>query len=147
MNSFSATMKNIEMKTFLQCAALFVAFWLCASYIASSSLAGTQAQKKQERKASEPISPEELARTRTLFNEKCARCHGEDGRGETRSGSMLGVPDFTDEKWWKETKGDKRFITSVTDGKDAMPAFGKKLSKQEIATLVAYARLFGKAAH
>ena len=93
------------------------------------------------------MSPEELARTRALFNDKCARCHGEDGRGETHTGEMLGAPDFTDEKWWKETKGDGRFIHSVTNGKEAMPAFGKKLSKQEITFLVAYVRRFGKPAH
>ena len=127
---------------------MFAALWLCAGYVVSSSRAGMAAsQKGQERKESEPMSREELARARTLFNEKCARCHGEDGRGETQNGEMLGVPDFTDEKWRKEAKGDNRFIHSVTNGKEAMPAFGKKLSKQEIAALVAYVRRFGKPAH
>jgi mono/diheme cytochrome c family protein len=88
-----------------------------------------------------------MAQAKALFNEKCARCHGEDGRSETRSGSMLGAPNFTDEKWWQEEKTDERLINSVTNGKDAMPAFGKKLSKEEIIELVAYVRHFPKAAH
>ncbi len=141
-------MKKLEMKTFVQGVLLFAALWLCAGYVVSSSRAGTAAsQKEQERKESESMSREELARTRALFNEKCARCHGEDGRGQTQTGEMLGVPDFTDEKWWKEAKGNNRFIHSITNGKDAMPAFGKKLSKQEIVALVAYVRRFGKSAH
>jgi len=136
------------MKTFVQGVVLLAALSLCAGYVVSSSRAGTaQAQKRQERKESDSMSPEELARTRALFNEKCARCHGEDGRGETDTGEMLGVPNFTDEKWWKEAKSDNRFINSVTNGKEAMPAFGKKLSKQEITFLVAYVRRFGKPAH
>ena len=127
---------------------MFAALWLCAGYVVRSSRAGTAAQQKgEEREESGSMSRQELARTRALFNEKCARCHGEDGRGETQTGEMLGVPDFTDEKWRKEAKGDNRFIHSVTNGKDAMPAFGKKLSKQEIAALVAYVRRFGKPAH
>lgn len=134
-------MKKLEMKTFAQGVVLVAALWLCAGYVVTSSRAVTaSSQKRQERK--ESLSPEELARTKTLFDEKCSRCHGEDGRGETHTGEMLGAPDFTDEKWWKEAKGHDRFVHSVTHGKEAMPAFGKKLSKQEIAALVAYVRRF-----
>ena len=132
------------MKTFVQGVLLVAALCLCAGYIVSASRAGAAPQKRQERK--ESLSREELARTRTLFNDKCSRCHGEDGRGKTHAGEMLGAPDFTDEKWAKEAKGDDRLIHSVTNGKEAMPAFGKKLSKQEIAALVAYVRRFGKPA-
>jgi mono/diheme cytochrome c family protein len=86
-----------------------------------------------------------LARTKVLFDEKCAKCHGTNGRGKTVTGEMLGVPDFTDENWWKEGKTGKRLVTSVTEGRDGMPPFGKKLSGHEIATLVAYVRRFNKA--
>ena len=138
-------MKRRKMKKFVQGVVLFVALCLCAGYIMSSSRAGILTQQKQGRKDAESISPEMLSRTRMTFNEKCARCHGEDGRGETPSGDTLGVPNFTDEKFWKEEKGDERFINSITNGKEAMPAFGKKLSKQEISALVVYVRRFPKA--
>jgi cbb3-type cytochrome c oxidase subunit III len=134
-------------KTFIKWVVLFLAISLCAGYLAESLRGGILFLEKQGKKESESISPEQLARAKTIFNEKCARCHGEDGRGKTVSGDILGVPNFTDEKWWKEEKDDKRFITSVTNGKDGMPAFGKKLSKQEISSLVAYVRRFGKPAH
>lgn len=96
---------------------------------------------------SESVSPERLARAKTHFAEKCARCHGADGRGRTVTGEMLGVPDFTDEKWWKEDRTDARLITSVTEGRDEMPPFGRKLTRREIAALVAYVRRFNKAAN
>lgn len=133
------------MKTFVKGVALFAVLCLCAGYISSSSRAEVPGQKQQGRKESESTSPEELARTRGLFEEKCARCHGTDGRGKTVTGEMLEVPDFTDEKWWKEGKSGKRLVTSVTEGRDGMPPFGKKLSSEEIAALVAYVRRFNKA--
>jgi mono/diheme cytochrome c family protein len=135
------------MKMFVKCSILFAALLLCVGYLVHSSRAGVRLQTDQEKKESESLSPEQLAHAKTLFGERCARCHGADGRGQTVLGGMLGVPDFTDEKWWKEERTDKELVTAVTNGKDEMPAFGKKLSKQEIATLVLYVRRFNKAAH
>ena len=123
---------------------LLAALLLCVGHLIHSSSARASLQDKQEKKDSESISPEQLAQAKALFNERCARCHGVDGRGETILGSMLGVPDFTDEKWWKEEKSDRRLTTSITNGKEEMPAFGKKLSKQEISQLVAYVHRFNR---
>ena len=114
------------------------------AYLFDSSRAAVSVQ--EEKKESKPVSPEQLARAKSLFNEKCARCHGADGRGETVVGQMLSVPDFTNEDWWKKDARDGRFIESITEGKNEMPAFGKKLSRQEIRSLVAYVRRFGKPA-
>jgi cytochrome c6 len=136
-----------EMQTLVKGTLLLVALLACAVYLAHPSSAGVRPQEEPEKKESKSISPEQLAHAKTLFNERCTRCHGADGHGATVLGGMLSVPDFTDEKWWKEDKSDRRLITSVTDGKDEMPSFGKKLSKQEIEALVAYVRRFNKAAH
>ena len=115
------------------------------AYLFDSSRAAVWAQ--EEKKEAKPVTAEQLARAKSLFNEKCARCHGADGRGETVVGEMLSVPDFTDAEWWKKEARDERFIESITEGKNEMPAFGKKLSRNEIRSLVAYVRRFGKAAH
>lgn len=134
------------MKMLVKGLALLVVLLMCGGYAALSSRAGVQ--ETQTRKESETISDEQLAHVKTVFQERCARCHGADGRGKTVVGAMLGVPDFTDAKWWKEEdKSDKRLITSITEGKGEMPAFGKKLTKQEIGALVRYVRRFGKAEH
>jgi mono/diheme cytochrome c family protein len=79
-----------------------------------------------------------------LFKEKCARCHGVDGRGQTVVGQMVGAPNFTDKGWWDEEKGERRFVRSITEGKGEMPAFGKKLTRPEIRTLAAYVKTFRK---
>ncbi|HWT02694.1 MAG TPA: cytochrome c [Pyrinomonadaceae bacterium] len=118
----------------------------CGAHLFGSPRADAR-RPQEERKESKPVSPEQLARAKALFNEKCARCHGADGRGETVVGRMLSVPDFTDEEWWKKEARDERFVESITEGKDEMPAFGKKLSRSEIRSLVAYVRRFGKPAH
>jgi mono/diheme cytochrome c family protein len=133
---------RLSLKVWALVAALVV---FGGAYLFDSSSAAVSTQ--QEKKESKPVSPEQLARAKSLFNEKCARCHGADGRGETVVGRMLSVPDFTDGGWWKKEARDERFIESITEGKDEMPAFGKKLSRQEIRSLVAYVRRFGKAVH
>lgn len=132
------------MKMLMKGLALLVALLMCAAYAARTHGAGARHQEKPERKESETISDEQLAHAKTLFQERCARCHGADGRGETMLGGMLGVPNFTDEKWWTEEKNDARLTVSITAGKGEMPAFGKKFSRQEIGALVHYVRGFVK---
>lgn len=86
------------------------------------------------------------AQAKALFGEKCARCHGADGRGRTTLGEMLSAPDFTDERFWGEEKSERRLVNSITGGKGEMPAFGKKLSKRDISGLADYVRAFRKPA-
>lgn len=69
------------------------------------------------------------------FQTYCVPCHGEDGTGNTEEGRKKGARNFTNAKW-QATVDDKRLIHSVTKGHDKMPAFGKKLSEDEIKTLV-----------
>ena len=86
------------------------------------------------------------ARAKELFGERCARCHGADGRGRTTLGEMLSAPDFTDESFWDEGKSNRRLVNSIAEGKGEMPAFSKKLSKREINQLAEYVRGFRKPA-
>ena len=144
MNRFSDKLARMSLS--FKVGALITALAVfSAGYLLDSSRAAAGPQ--EEKKEAKPVSAEQLARAKSLFNEKCARCHGADGRGETVVGRMLSVPDFTDEQWWKKEARDARFIESITEGRDEMPAFGKKLSRNEIRSLVAYVRRFGKPAH
>ena len=92
----------------------------------------------------ESLSPDRLAKVKLLFKEKCARCHGEDGRGETVLAELIDPPDFTEEKWSKSDISNEELAEIVRQGKGEMPAFGKKLTRQEIASLVLYVRQFSK---
>jgi len=74
----------------------------------------------------------------------CAKCHGADGKGQTKIGQKLGVKDFTDAKVQAAIK-DEEAIKSIKegrkdqDGKTLMKAFDT-LSDDEVKALVAYVR-------
>jgi mono/diheme cytochrome c family protein len=103
----------------------------------ASANAAAATQKKLSRKA------EQLAAAKVLYVANCARCHGADGRSDTPMGELYGAPNLTHAEWWKkERASDKRLASAIRDGKGGMPAFGKKLSKEEIAALVALVKTF-----
>jgi mono/diheme cytochrome c family protein len=120
------------MRTFVKSSLLILTLLLCAWQARPAPHEKTESEKK------------ESTQTPALFREKCARCHGEDGRGQTVIGRMVGAPNFTDEHWWNEEKNERRFVHSVTEGKGEMPPFGKKLTRTEIKALAAYVRTFRK---
>ncbi|HYX20835.1 MAG TPA: cytochrome c [Thermoanaerobaculia bacterium] len=70
-----------------------------------------------------------------LFKKNCAKCHGEKGNGDTMRGRHLKARNFTDAEWQADVT-DAQLVKSVTDGKDDMPPFGKKLTQEEIQSLV-----------
>src|SRR3954451_54105 len=76
----------------------------------------------------------------------CAKCHGADGKGQTKAGKKLNLKDYTDAKVQADMKDDamaKAITDGVTaDGKEKMKAFKDELSADEIKDLVAYVRKF-----
>ncbi len=82
------------------------------------------------------------------YEAHCKKCHGEDGKGETKMGKKSGCKDYTDAKVQAEMKDDKA-CKSIKEGmkegdKELMKAFGDKLSDDEIKALVAHMRSFKK---
>src|SRR5207244_3514281 len=73
------------------------------------------------------------------YARSCASCHGKDGRAKTLKGKLKHARDLTDPEW-QDKASDERIFNSISNGKGKMPAFGKKLSEQEINTLVNYVR-------
>jgi cytochrome c oxidase cbb3-type subunit 3 len=120
------------MKPFVKSSLLLLTLLLCA-WRASPAPRGQAGAE-----AGEP------AQAAALFKEKCARCHGEDGRGRTVIGRMVGAPDFTDEGWWHEEKDERRFAHSIAEGRGEMPPFARKLTRPEIRALAAYVKTFRK---
>ena len=74
-----------------------------------------------------------------LYAKNCASCHGRDGRARTLKGKMKHARDLTDSEWQGRV-GDERIFNSIMNGKGKMPPYGKKLSEQEIDSLVTYVR-------
>jgi mono/diheme cytochrome c family protein len=78
----------------------------------------------------------------TLYQAKCAVCHGDDGKGDTAIGKKIGVRDFASPEVQKET--DQQLIDITTNGKNKMPGYGKILKESQIKDLVAYVRDLAK---
>ena len=78
----------------------------------------------------------------TLFKTKCAICHGPDGKGEVPMAKKLGVRNLGSAEVQGQSEGQITDI--VTKGKNKMPAFDGKLTKEQIGQLVAYIRELGK---
>lgn len=76
----------------------------------------------------------------------CAKCHGADGRGQTKVGKKLKAKDYTDPKV-QAAMTDEEMIKATAegvtvDGKERMKGFKDELSPDEIKELVAYIRKF-----
>jgi len=83
-----------------------------------------------------PATAEETGES--LFKAKCAMCHGPDGAGKTKMGETLKIPDLHSADAQKKT--DAELNTVITKGKEKMPSYESKLSKEQIAKLVTYIR-------
>src|SRR6516165_7466545 len=79
---------------------------------------------------------------KATFQKDCAKCHGADGKGETKMGKKLGCKDYTDAKVQAELKDDAAFKAikeGLKDKEDKVlmkPAEG--LTDDQIKGLVAY---------
>ena len=78
----------------------------------------------------------------------CAKCHGADGKGDTKMGQKLGCKDFTDAKVQADIKDDAAFKAlkeglKSDDARTLMKPFDQ-LSDDEIKALVAYVHTLKK---
>ena len=78
----------------------------------------------------------------TLFKTKCAACHGPDGKGEVPMGNKLGARNLSSTE--VQGQSDAQLVDVMTKGKNKMPAYAGKLTKEQMADLVAYIRELGK---
>ena len=83
------------------------------------------------------------ADARATYSAKCAKCHGNDGRGKTFRGKRTHARDLTEAQWQNDVT-DERLFNSISNGRNKMPGFKKQLSEGEIDALVAYVRRFKK---
>ena len=84
---------------------------------------------------SSPAAAQDAAAT---YKAKCAMCHGADGKG-----GKMGTKDFASPEI--QSQSDAQLTETITKGKPPkMPAYGTKLSADEIKGLVAQIRSFKK---
>jgi len=82
------------------------------------------------------------------WDKQCAKCHGKEGKGDTKMGQKVGVKDYTDAKVQGEMKDEAAFKAikeGVKDkeGKTLMKP-GEGLSDDDIKALVKLVRGFKK---
>ena len=81
------------------------------------------------------------------WEKSCAKCHGPDGKGDTKMGKKLEIKDFTDAKVQASLKDEdmlKAIKEGVKDGDKTRMKAAEGLSDEEMKALVAYVRKFKK---
>jgi cytochrome c553 len=80
------------------------------------------------------------------WEQSCAKCHGADGKGQTKMGQKLGIKDYTAAKVQAELKDDAAFKAIKEGLKDkedkTLMKAAEALTDDEIKALVAYVRAF-----
>lgn len=83
------------------------------------------------------------------YKKHCRKCHGWDGRGQTRMGKKLAVRDYTAAAWQSEVS-DERVRTAMQAGwldpenpKRKMPAFADRITPAQLEALLKVVRSFG----
>lgn len=78
------------------------------------------------------LDPALIAAGADTYAQACARCHGEAGEGTQRGRPLAGIA--------AEQPDPAVHIVSVAEGKGNMPAFGERLSPEEVSAVVAWTR-------
>jgi mono/diheme cytochrome c family protein len=119
------------MQTILKVAA-FLSFCAIVFVFAASGAAHAYLPLTDDRTAESVSSP------RSLYIQNCARCHGADGRAETRLGKKLEAADLTSDDI--KSMSTAKITRAITNGRADMPAFRRKLTRQQIAQVADYVR-------
>src|SRR6266487_6022870 len=82
------------------------------------------------------------------WDKQCAKCHGPDGKGQTKMGQKLSIKDLTDAKVQADVTDDAAFKSikegiKDKEGKQVMKA-AEGLSDDDIKALVKHVRTFKK---
>jgi mono/diheme cytochrome c family protein len=125
---------NIEVKALI--AALLISGTFVGSFLGTARIvqSSTSVPPSKSVAQSAAMKDPRVAAGSKLFALNCAHCHGVDATGDEG-------PDLH-----KVTKTDERIKSQILNGvKGEMPAFGKKLTQDDVATLVVFIRsLSGK---
>ena len=84
-----------------------------------------------------------------IWSKECAKCHGTEGKADTKMGKKIGAIDFTDPQKQAKFTDEQMFKTikeGVKDqqGKITMKPFGEVLKVDEINEMIAFIRAFKK---
>jgi mono/diheme cytochrome c family protein len=89
-------------------------------------------------------SPDVLAKGKELFHSKCEKCHGKSGKGDGPDADADQPPDDLTDASRAARNPDGVMFYKVWNGRKSpkMPAFKTELSKDEVWTVIHYAKSF-----
>jgi len=73
-----------------------------------------------------------------IYKTNCVLCHSADGSGDSASGKALHAKDLRSDEVQKQS--DEALDQVITKGKGKMPAFGAKITPDNVTKLVGYIR-------
>jgi mono/diheme cytochrome c family protein len=125
----------------------------CAVLAAAASFAGAGQpppspngwqipENAREEKSPLQPSPEVLKKGKSLYDGKCAKCHGPQGKGDGPDGDKQHPPaDLTDASRAERNPDGIMFYKVWNGRKDPkMPAFKSELTRDEVWTVVEYVK-------
>jgi mono/diheme cytochrome c family protein len=88
-----------------------------------------------------PATEASLAAAKAIYLEKCAQCHGAEGKGDGPEAPMYAVKpaDLTDARMMGEMT-DGEIFWKISEGRRPMPTFKKQLTAEQRWQLVNYVR-------
>ncbi|NJO68972.1 MAG: c-type cytochrome [Bacteroidetes bacterium] len=89
-------------------------------------------------------TPESIASGKALYNQHCASCHGKKGLGDGPKARTLDTPsgDMSGTAYQGQTDGEHFYKTKF--GRGDMPKYDKKISDEDMWSMVNYMRTFKK---
>lgn len=92
-----------------------------------------------------PATPQTIEAGKSLYEDNCLSCHGDEGKGDGIAAQGLSVKpaNFTDPKLMK-SETDGALFWKMSNGKGPMPSWKGSLSETERWQLVDYIRTFLK---
>ena len=88
-------------------------------------------------------SPQVIAAAKELYDDKCANCHGEKGKGDGPEAEMYDTPpaDLT-HPGMLDKMTDGEIFWKITQGRRPMPSFRKQYTDEQRWQLVHFVRTF-----
>ena len=142
-----ATQKNMKARKILLASLLLL---VCISLgYATYQQKRVWAVPEDVKKLKNPLqpTPSTLSAAAQLFNDDCAECHGDHGKGDGPEAMMHDPPpaDLTDLQHMK-TVTDGAIYYQITEGRKPMPSFRNRLTEDQRWQLVLLVRTFSQPA-
>jgi cytochrome c6 len=77
-----------------------------------------------------------------IYKEHCSACHGKAGKGDTIFGKNLEIRSLASDE--VQNQSDNELVSVISKGKNRMPPFERKLSRDEIREVLKYIRSLKK---